>query len=82
MAMKAEEGKKHERVISCSGALSAMSSVAAGTAHGQKKLQLQHMRRANAESVVTRCVGSMFGGATRLRWMANELVSEWSGTVT
>ena len=37
MAMKAEEGKKHERVISCSGALSAMSSVAAGTGSRPEK---------------------------------------------
>ena len=57
MAMKAEEGKKHERVISCSGAASTMSSVAAGTGSRPEKLQLQHMRRANAESVVTRGQG-------------------------
>ena len=40
------------------------------------------MRRASAESVVARCVGSMFEGATRLMRMANELVSGWSGAMT
>ena len=47
-----------------------------------EKLEPQHMRRASADSVVARCVGSMFGGATRLMRMANELVSEWRGAMT
>ena len=82
MAMKADEGKKHERVTSHSGAAAAMSSVAAGTDSRPEKLELEHMRRASAESVVARCVGSMFEGATRLMRMANELVSGWSGAMT